>query len=194
MRIVVACPSALKDGANLRQQINATLCPYMAAVRGYLPPNNADEPLIDIGGMSGSQRVWLLAQVWDVEQSTLKELKSSVSERNLQLRLLEDSLVVAPTERLPRGAGRGAVRYTVSNQRDYVYAVSRHMESVEQVIVAGGLQYAWKPTSVSVLFPTVAGGGSVVHTHRQYLGSTDNETMFNDVMQRIHESQRGNET
>ena len=196
MRIVVACPSVLQDGANVRQQINAALCPYMVAMRGYLPPNNKDEPLIDITGLTGYARIWLVAQVWDVDQAMMKDLKASVSDRELQLRVVEEGHLISPAERTTtrRTTARiGAGTYVTSPVRDTIYAVSRSMSMVEAAVVGAGLGAAWGG-STAVLYPAVAGGGRIVHTHRSYRAGTDNNDMFTDVMQRIHETQRGNET
>lgn len=197
MRIVVACPSVLQDGANVRNQIGATLCNGMVAVRGYLPPNTKDEPLLNIRGVSGASSIWLMAQVWDVDKEMLKDLKVAAADRSLTLSYLdEESMMVLPNE-APATAARRAraaadpAGYTARHLQETVYVVSRGLSYMEQAVYEAGLPSL--STGPAVIFPTLAPFG-VVYQHRPYRSGLAPDAMFNDVMGRIHRSLRGNET
>ena len=193
MKIVVACPSVLQDGANARNTIGATLCNYMVAIRGFLPPNTKDEPLLSIRGINGNQRIWLMAQVWDVDREMLKDLKLSTAERGLSLGTLEeDSMMVArvqPARRVDRV--EGADTYTVRTLQDTTYVVYRGLSSIEMSVYEAGIPSI--STGTAVVFPVLQRTG-VTHMHRTYRATTALNTMFRDVMERIHETLRGNET
>lgn len=191
MKIVVACPSVLQDGANARNTIGATLCSQMVAIRGYLPPNTKDEPLLSISGINGSQRVWLMAQVWDVDRDMLKDLKLSTAERGLSLGMLgEESLMVARDRREERGEG-SVERYITRSAQETIYVVYRNLSSIEVSVYDAGLSSI--STGTVVMFPVLQRTG-VSYMHRSYRTSLGINTMFSDVMERIHESLRGNET
>ena len=197
MRIVVACPSVLQDGANVRNQIGATLCNGMVAVRGYLPPNTKDEPLLNIRGVSGASRVWLMAQVWDVDKEMLKDLKVATNDRSLSLNYLdEESMMVLPSEAPTTAARRaraaaGPEGYTARHLQETVYVVSRGISPMEQSVYEAGLPAL--STGTTVIFPMLMPYG-VSYIHRPYRSGLAPDAMFNDVMGRIHQSLRGNET
>lgn len=209
MRIVVACPSVLQDGANVRNQLGATLCNGMVAVRGYLPPNTKDEPLLSIHGIAGSSRVWLMAQVWDVDKEMLKDLKVATNDRSLGLTYLnEDSMMVLPNTganppavgvraRRQVGAPAEAARtttlegYTARHLQETVYVVYRGLSNMEQIVYEAGIPAL--STATTVIFPALVHFG-VSYQHRSYRAGLAPDAMFNDVMGRIHQSLRGNET
>ena len=196
MRIVVACPSVLQDGANVRNQIGATLCNGMVAVRGYLPPNTKDEPLLNIRGVSGASRVWLMAQVWDVDKEMMKDLKVATNDRSLGLNYLEEESMMVLPNAAPATAARRARAaatdgYTARNLQEAVYVVSRGLSSVELSVYEAGLPAL--STGTTVIFPILMPYG-VSYTHRPYRAGLAPDAMFNDVMGRIHQSLRGNET
>jgi hypothetical protein len=193
MKIVVASPSVLQDGANARNTIGATLCNYMVAMRGFLPPNTKDGPLLNISGISGYQSIWLMAQVWDVDKEMLKDLRLSTAERGFNLGVLEEySMMISriqpdrPTDR----AG-GADAYTARAVQDTIYVVHRGLSSIESSVYDAGLPSI--STGTAVVFPVLHRTG-VTYMHRSYRPTTALNAMFSDVMERIHETLRGNET
>lgn len=193
MKIVVACPSVLQDGANARNTIGATLCNYMVAIRGFLPPNTKDEPLLSIRGINGSQRVWLMAQVWDVDKEMLKDLKLSTAERGLSLGMLdEESMMVVKTQPARRADRvEGADTYTVRAVQDTTYVVYRGLSSIEMAVYDAGLPSI--STGTAVVHPVLHRTG-VTYMNRSYRATTALNIVFTDVMERIHETLRGNET